>query len=95
MRKLDKLSELSSFVFGLELCQPEKMVVKAKPFKTCSFGEGNRAEDEAHGIRGPGSCLGREIRDRPTWLKSSVCQTSQMKLWFDRRRRLSQSARRV
>lgn len=87
MRELDKLSELSSFVLGLELCQPEKMVIKAKPFKTYGFGEGNRVEDESHGIKGSTSCLGREIRGRPTWLKSSVCQTRQLKLWFDRSQR--------
>lgn len=66
-RKLYQLNEVSSFFawfkivsawFSNAMC-PGKTVIKAKPFKTCSFGEGKRVEDEPHTIKGPTYCLGK------------------------------------
>lgn len=55
------------FLLGLELCQlalimwlsPRETVIKAKPFRKCSFGDGKRVEDEAPAIKGPTYCFGK------------------------------------
>lgn len=60
------------FLLGLDLCQlglvmwisPGETVIKAKPFKTCSFGEGKRVEDEPHTIKGPTYCFGKGSKRR-------------------------------